>query len=305
MIANNLTGIIMTKKLFDVTEDPKAHGLIVAHLNNTPRAGSLFALTNPGKDAPMLVIDPEAAKDPVTNNLHGLGVEDFITDLQPRTEKINVSGFSGSFKTELKVEMFRQSGKTDLINELAKEKVKSLVVDSMNQLVDETRTIDAIPTDKPFSGYLSVKKSKVGFVLEDTNIGPNNLVMMSGKNFKQAYKEQLTKLIFAGHDPCNTEGMMSLTRVFDVVRKSPGAVQVSSKRFKRKLPEILNVLNTFFKQQHYILSSIVDMVSNEVIGEVTTTSATDVPSNGVFDPSKVPTTTENKTSPSEDIFEHD
>lgn len=297
MIINNLTEINMTKKLFDVTDDPKTRGLIVAHLNNTPRTGSLFALTNPGKDAPMIIIDTEVAKDPITNNQHGLGVEDFITDLQPRTEKISVSGFSGSFKTELKAEMLRQSGKTGLVNELANEEIKSLVRDAAK--------IDAIPVPEIFSGYLSVKKSKVGFVLEDTNIGPNNLVMMSGKNFKQAYKEQLTKLVFAGHDPCNTEGMMSLTRVFDVVRKSPGAVQVSSKRFKRKLPEILNVLNTFFKQQHHILSSIVDMVSDEVIGEITTTSATDVPSNGVFDPSKVPTTTENKTSPSEDIFEHD
>lgn len=275
----------MTNKLFDVTKEQPAKAVIV-HADSAPRAGSLFAVTTPGKDVPILTIDVE------TRNQHGLGVEDFITDRQLSNEKIENSGFSG-VKTDLSKiaaipnetlessmeELIRRSvshkdhkslliadptslrrlGKTNLVNEVIQEEVKMLVTDSMSQLVDEARTIDAIPNTKHF---LTMKKCKVGFELENTKIGPSNLTLLCGKKFKEAYERQLLVIIFGGEDVKNVEELISLTRVFSAYRNTPNGVQVSSRRFKRRLPEIIQVINSVFKEHEYVLSSTVDMLSN-------------------------------------------
>lgn len=262
----------MTKKLFDVTQNDHEELIRSAMASVAPAAHSPQPATTPGKvtEGTCVAVDIETYNN--TDNQHGLNVQSFVADVLAvaREDKFPTLERKELVETLCIVaqpSVSRQLGKSLSVSEKVRQAIE---VDSLAMAVDESRTVDEIPGKKPLKGHLTVKPSKVRFVLEDTKIGPSGVVMMSGKLFKEAYKKQLTNLIFNGHDPLNTEQLISLTRVYDAVRKTPGGVQVSSQRFKRKLPDVLDVLNKFFTSQHFILSSIVDMVSSSVTEEVKT-----------------------------------
>lgn len=284
----------MTNKLFDVTKEQAAKA-VIAHVDSTPRAGSLFAVTTPGKDVPILTIDVE------TRNQHGdlskIAAIPNETLESSMEELIRRSVSHKDHKSLLIADptSLRRLGKTNLVNEVIQEEVKLLVTDSMSQLVDEARTVDAIPNTKHF---LTMKKCKVGFELENTKIGPSNLTLLCGKKFKEAYERQLLVIIFGGEDVKNVEELISLTRVFSAYRNTPNGVQVSSRRFKRRLPEIIQVINSVFKEHEYVLSSTVDMLSNPT--KPTDPVATDME---VYNPDMMPKHITEMTT--EKLFEND
>lgn len=241
----------------------------------------LFDITDSSAAGVVVAIDVEAARDPVTINQQGLGVVAFADSV------INTVKEQRSMEPAI------------LLHDIESRPPK-LVIDSMSALVDEARTVDAIPALSKLKGTLSTKPSKTHVILEDTKIAPSPLVVMSGKNFKQAYREQLVKIIYDGPRNGNTDAIMSLTRVFDFLNHTNGNVQLSSSKFKRRLNDIVQVLNAFFRSQYVVLDSIVSMVKDEVADN----QPTSVYDSKMADVSRHANTSAVVNNPPEDIFEY-
>lgn len=205
------------------------------------------------------IIEPEKTQSDDKQNQMSLDIEtyDFDNRINPldQNEKIQQSSLHG---------MLRQTGKTLMMQELAEAKIDKLVLDSLSVTAGNKRTVDDIPKINKPKTFLTTKQSKVRIILEDTKFQPSPAVMMSGKNFAEAYKNQLTGIIFLNNSDKEAEATISLTSVFDLVNQGKEPVQLSSSKFKRKLNDIAQILNKFFKDHHYVLSSIVSMVKSEV-----------------------------------------
>lgn len=146
-----------------------------------------------------------------------------------------------------------------------RESIKTFpTIDSLSAVLDEARTVDEIPALVKPTSYLTTKPSKVRIILEDTKFQPSPTVMMSGKNFAEAYKQQLTKIIYGEQSEKNAEVLISFTSVFNLVYKGKDPVQLRSTKFSRKLNDIIKTLNDFFRVHNHVLTSIVGMVHSEV-----------------------------------------
>lgn len=197
------------------------------------------------------------------------------------------------FEEFLSPEKVRQTGKT------------FMTIDSLTSVLDEARTVDEIPALVKPTSYLTTKPSKVRIILEDTKFQPSPTVMMSGKNFAEAYKQQLTKIIYGEQSEKNAEVLISFTSVFNLVYKGKDPVQLRSTKFSRKLNDIIKTLNDFFRTHNHVLTSIVGMVHSEVANNEVAKPRIPARDGMYAEPEKVIPKSQEKLPPeSDDFFEH-
>ncbi len=178
-------------------------------------------------------------------------------------------------------------------------------LDSISTFADELKAVDEIPPLVKPTSYLTTKPSKVRIILEDTKFQPSPTVMMAGKNFAEAYKQQLTKIIYGEQSEKNAEVLISFTSVFNLVYKGKDPVQLRSTKLSRKLNDIIKTLNDFFRTHNHVLTSIVGMVHSEVANNEVAEPRIPARDGMYAEPEKVIPKSQEKLPPeSDDFFEH-
>lgn len=152
---------------------------------------------------------------------------------------------------------------------------------------------EELPVSKESKKTVSLlvnKKMKASILLESTSLAPSPSVLFSGQNFQRKYKEELLSAFTKVDDAHMVDMLMSLSTVYQSLMISETPVQLRSAKYKRKLNEIIYVLNWVFRVHGDLLGSINQMVFDEMDGK-DTKAVTDVKS-------------DNELEPVGDVFEH-
>lgn len=147
-------------------------------------------------------------------------------------------------------------------------------------------------TYTPPARKLTTKKNKHSVSLEHTSLSPSSLVLVSGKQFRQMYRKQLSQAL-TDQSEKSVDVLLSLSATYDILRHAQTTVQLKSSRFNRRLPDIVAVLNEFFTDYAQILSSINQMVFDDTEKKAQ-----------VLEDVKPPPVVKETFAQSQDIFEH-
>lgn len=150
-----------------------------------------------------------------------------------------------------------------VIDEIKKRGLNAEVKsDEIPKIVSPTITV----VKKPVS-LLVNKKMKDSILLENTSLAPSPSVLFSGPNFQRKYKEELLAAFTKVDDARMVDVLMSLSTVYQSLTLTNNSVQLRSSKYKRRLNEIIYVLNWVFKVHGELLSSINEMVYDQMSSE--------------------------------------
>lgn len=110
--------------------------------------------------------------------------------------------------------------------------------------------------------YFTPFSSKYIYNIDNTIFSPNTLVMLSGKRFDEKYLKQLESIIFTDKEELNTDQLFSLVYLFSFINKKQYPIKITSSKFIRMLPNVVNGLNFFFNKNYSVVYSIYTMFTS-------------------------------------------
>lgn len=151
------------------------------------------------------------------------------------------------------------------VESVCEEEVMEEVVEIPKEYVVEITEEDRLKSiAKISSPYFTLNKGKTKFYINGTALEPNKLTLSSGKKFKQNYRIQLNKLLFEKGDNLNVEKLIELTVLWSYISDGVFPIQIKSSGYTKKLPEIILVMNSFYRDNRSIMSGIYKMVQDHL-----------------------------------------
>lgn len=100
------------------------------------------------------------------------------------------------------------------------------------------------------------------FSLDKTPLQPNSTTMLAHGMFESTYLKQLEKLIYNDMDKLDTDALMTLTSLSDIVEHTHRPIRLMSQAFRKKLPTICKVLNEFYANNRSVIRGIAQQLAN-------------------------------------------
>lgn len=114
------------------------------------------------------------------------------------------------------------------------------------------------PTAKHFFTH---GKGAVMFGIDGTIFEPSTIVQLAGKRFEEKYTKQIESFVFTDKEELDPDKLINLIFLVDFIKNDRVPVQITTGRYKKLSPKIINALNTFFVKNYSTLLSIHAMFS--------------------------------------------
>lgn len=154
-----------------------------------------------------------------------------------------------------------------------KEHIDSVEVDKLKEIENTGATVLSVANPEMFKNIKDIfnngkvisekpnyifttGKGKIDFNFDDTIFVPTKLVLLSGRSFEKKYIEQLKSILFNKNEELNTEHLISLIYIIDLVEKKILPISIKTGIYKNSINKIVNGMNTFFIENYSTLKSI-------------------------------------------------
>jgi hypothetical protein len=104
--------------------------------------------------------------------------------------------------------------------------------------------------------FFTQGQGKLKFGIDGTIYEPTVMTRLAGQKFEEKYIAQLEKHIFTDKEELDADSLIHFIMLLDLIKKDQYPISITTGKYKKLRNRLITALNTFFKKNYSVLSSI-------------------------------------------------
>lgn len=145
------------------------------------------------------------------------------------------------------------------VTEVKKQQEEQASVDNIRSVLSEVKK--ELNEKKVY--FTCTSKKGTHIKIEDTELGPSKLSLLSGKKFEESYMKELKSLLYSSEENVKVDKLIALMHIYNISISTTKPIIITGLAYKKLLPKICNVLNQFFNKNIVIIGTICKMLNDQ------------------------------------------